>query len=1290
MNTLVRIVSLIVITLGAPLAVAGEDARQILEATGVKGGLVVHLGCGDGTLTAALRVNKSYLVHGLDPDTANVTKAREHIRKLGLYGVVSVERFTGKTLPYVDNLVNLVVAEDLGTVPMAEVTRVLAPNAVAYVKQGGRWTKTVKPRPKEIDEWTHYLHDATNNAVADDTTVGPPRRLQWIGSPRWSRHHDRRASLTALVSANGRLFYVFDEAPTASIMLPARPVLIARDAFNGTILWKRYFETWFPHLFPFKSGPPQLARRVVAMGDRVYATLGLKAPLVALDAATGKTVRTYKETDATEEAILSDGLLFALVHPGLKIRVYKPTHGNVGQERNRASPGWGWKRKPRQLTAIEAETGKVLWKKQQVVAPLTLAADKSRLCFHDGTKIVCLDRQTGEEKWTSDPLGLGNRASWTSFGAILIIYGDVVLFAGGDRKMHGLNAKTGKTLWAGKHHRGGHCSPEDLLVLRGVAWSGAVAGGGDSGVWTGYNVKTGKIKSEFRPDVRTYWFHHRCYRSKATINYLLPARTGTEFVDPEKKHWEIHHWVRGGCIYGVMPCNGLLYAPPHSCACYPESKLYGFNALAPAAKGTWPQRGAADVRLEKGPAFQAVNDRPSAVSPSDWPTYRCDAARSGRTKTAVPAELKTEWSVTLGRGLSSPVVAGGRVIVASVDTHTVHALNAKDGSPAWRFTAGGRVDSPPTIYRGRVLFGSADGSVYCLRATDGALVWRFRAAPDDRRTVAFEQVESVWPVHGSVLIQNDVLYCTAGRSMFLDGGVRLLRLDPKTGKKLSETVLDDRDPKTGKNLQVRVKILNMPVALPDVLSSDGKHVYMRSQQFDLEGKRGFLGPHSGNQVEQGSQQAGEGRHLFASGGFLDGSWLHRNYWVYGRSFAGGHGGYYQAGRFTPSGRILAFDEDVVYGYGRKPQYYKWVTPLDYHLFAAKKGAAVGAILPGQGGGSEIAVQNAPSLDPAGKAVTVAAWIKTDKANGVVVARGGAAHGYALWLKGGKPRFAIRVAQAVHAVDAKDAATGGWTHVAGVLRADKALQVYVNGKLSASGKAAGLIAADPKDTMQIGIDQSSPVDEYDPAPAFKGLIDEVRIYHRALTADEIAGLAAGPVKDAKKLVLYYSFDQGKATDESGKKNHGTAGAAPVNGKFGKAMPFSGKVQRRVGGRRTRRPRLGRPAGRLPYRWTIDVPIHARAMVLADKTLFIAGPPAIADEDKAVDKFLDPQTRKELADERDSFEGRKGAVLRTVSAADGKKLSELRLDAPPVWDGMAAAGGRLYLATVDGKLHCLGKK
>ncbi|KPK49811.1 MAG: hypothetical protein AMK72_03595, partial [Planctomycetes bacterium SM23_25] len=49
-------------------------AKGILEATGVKGGLIVHLGCGDGKVTAALHASNAYLVHGIDTDADDVAQ----------------------------------------------------------------------------------------------------------------------------------------------------------------------------------------------------------------------------------------------------------------------------------------------------------------------------------------------------------------------------------------------------------------------------------------------------------------------------------------------------------------------------------------------------------------------------------------------------------------------------------------------------------------------------------------------------------------------------------------------------------------------------------------------------------------------------------------------------------------------------------------------------------------------------------------------------------------------------------------------------------------------------------------------------------------------------------------------------------------------------------------------------------------------------------------------------------------------------------------------------------------
>lgn len=194
--------------------------QEILRATGTRGGLVVHLNCGDGKLTAALGAHERLVVYGLVKNLENVATAREHIKSLGLYRKVSVAEYSSSDLPYIDNLVNLLICREQNNVAMDEIMRVLVPNGIAYIKRDGRWEKRVKSRSMEIDEWTHYMHDPSNNAVAHDTVVGPPRRLQWESSPKWTRSHEKISGMHALVSAAGRIFYTIEEDPMASIQLP--------------------------------------------------------------------------------------------------------------------------------------------------------------------------------------------------------------------------------------------------------------------------------------------------------------------------------------------------------------------------------------------------------------------------------------------------------------------------------------------------------------------------------------------------------------------------------------------------------------------------------------------------------------------------------------------------------------------------------------------------------------------------------------------------------------------------------------------------------------------------------------------------------------------------------------------------------------------------------------------------------------------------------------------------------------------------------------------------------------
>jgi outer membrane protein assembly factor BamB len=383
-----------------------------------------------------------------------------------------------------------------------------------------------------------------------------------------------------------------------------------------------------------------------------------------------------------------------------------------------------------------------------------------------------------------------------------------------------------------------------------------------------------------------------------------------------------------------MPCNGLVYTPPNPCACLHETKTRGFNALAPALDV--PLKEVPDEnRLQRGPAYRDV--RVAAFKSregDDWPTYRYDAERSGSVPLDVSPSLEQAWKIEIGGRLSSLVLAQGRVFGVSIDTHTVHALDAASGDKLWSFTAGARVDSPPTVHHNLVIFGCRDGWVYCLRARDGKLAWRFLAAPAERMLMSYGQLESVWPVNGSVLVQNDAVHFVAGRSLFLDGGMRFYRLHAPSGQMLSLNVMDDKDPETGSDLQ-KLQAgwvgLTMPVAMPDILSSDGKRIYMRSQQFDLKGKRLHIAPDL-----DVAHQDREGAHLFSPVGLLDDTWMHRTYWMYGVTVTYGWRMWFEGGRFAPAGRILAFDDENIYGFGRKPEHYAQSPIMEYQLYAADR------------------------------------------------------------------------------------------------------------------------------------------------------------------------------------------------------------------------------------------------------------------------------------------------------------------------------------------------------------------
>ncbi|HUV66947.1 MAG TPA: hypothetical protein VMW24_23875, partial [Sedimentisphaerales bacterium] len=122
----------------------------------------------------------------------------------------------------------------------------------------------------------------------------------------------------------------------------------------------------------------------------------------------------------------------------------------------------------------------------------------------------------------------------------------------------------------------------------------------------------------------------------------------------------------------------------------------------------------------------------------------------------------------------------------------------------------------------------------------------------------------------------------------------------------------------------------------------------------------------------------------------------------------------------------------------------------------------------------------------------------------------------------------------------------------------------------------------------------------------------------------------------------------------------------------------------------RNKSGITTGQYETRWSVEMPVLARAMIKAGDTIFAAGPKDIVDEESAFKAYDEPATRDTLKNQAEFFAGKEGSVLWAVSADDGSKRQEIKLDVLPVFDGMIAAGGELFMATVDGKVVCLASR
>ncbi len=197
------------------------------------------------------------------------------------------------------------------------------------------------------------------------------------------------------------------------------------------------------------------------------------------------------------------------------------------------------------------------------------------------------------------------------------------------------------------------------------------------------------------------------------------------------------------------------------------------------------------------------------VTSNDWPQYKNDNYRSGRSSIAIfddtfgekwvykaPQAPAIAWygpakedAYALSGPLPSmrdydlaysPVIVGNKLFYGSSSDDAMHCLNSDTGEEEWLFTTDGQIRIAPTFYDGNIYFGSDDGFVYCLNALTGRLKWKFSPSNSKEKLLNNGRLISFWPVRTGVLIEDGKAYF--GASLIPWKKSYLCAIDAKSGK----------------------------------------------------------------------------------------------------------------------------------------------------------------------------------------------------------------------------------------------------------------------------------------------------------------------------------------------------------------------------------------------------------------------------------------------------------------------------------------------------------------------------
>ncbi len=691
---------------------------------------------------------------------------------------ILLELFEGSSLPYGENLIDIVYCADPASVPWTAAMQVVAPFGALVVAgqatvppEYKTWSRVVaikgathtlirKPALEGADDWSHWQHGPDNNNVSEDQRVSLKGAFQWISGPA-----HQPAGITSTISG-GRIFTATGWGADHKREWNYLYKLTARSLYNGTVLWQR----------DLPKGTQVHRSAYVAQPDHFYYMHD--GVVEDIEPETGKTLQTWtygKESESLKWMVVVDDTMYLLAGPAdepVKTVRYAGEHkGTLAQ-----CPSWenrvtGMIEHVFGFRIIAVRDGNVLWEKQEEkpIDARTCALRNNIMCYYTvGGSIVSLDANTGAERWRNRDTAVVERIDEVHIGekmmttpASLLMDDAYVLEIPARRHIIAFHPETGAEIWSYEKPKKSQFSIHILATKNGLLTKIAHPKK-ERGENVLINAADGTLIQE-----KVKFGGRGCSRITAVGDWMLNGASKQYNVVTGETLFS--RWSRSNCWDGELPAGGLLVRVPMDCSCSQEMSAW-------TARGAFPST-VPETYVPVTRAGGSAKNNQSAPAPA---AVRGHTDRNGFYD-SICAEGKQQWVYQAEandvRLFVTPTATA--VFICGTDG-SIRRVQPDDGSVVWQKQERSPYFVAPHITQGLVIAGSSDGFVSARCLETGVIVWRTQLTPQERRIPYYGQLIDTWPIMGPLIVTENSVVTSCGMLAF--DGVYAVSLDIQTGQ----------------------------------------------------------------------------------------------------------------------------------------------------------------------------------------------------------------------------------------------------------------------------------------------------------------------------------------------------------------------------------------------------------------------------------------------------------------------------------------------------------------------------